>query len=129
VGHYSPRKGQLSDKVRPEVLETKQREGRDRALFYLLAMSTGLRVDEELGTRTVGDYDREARCLWLAAKDSKSVKSADMPLIPWVADRLEQHLDRRLADLQAQAKDKGLAIPLRLPPRGAVDQGADHQNI
>jgi integrase len=71
-----------------------ERLGRERALFYLLAVSTGLRW-RELASLTIGQVHLDAlptAYLVLHADDAKSGRSANVPLRPDVAQALRQHL-------------------------------------
>jgi integrase len=71
--------------------------GRQRSLFYLLAVSTGLRRGE-LASLTWGQVHLEALpspFLALEAQDAKSGRSANVPLRSDVAESLRQHLAER----------------------------------
>lgn len=84
--------------------------GRDRAMFYLLAVSTGLRRGE-LASLTVGQLHLSALptpYLDLAAEDAKSGRGASIPLRADVTDERREHLaDRpptiRIFDVDCQA--------------------------
>jgi integrase len=74
-----------------------ERLGRERVLFYLLAVSTGLRW-RELASLTVGQVHLDALpspFLVLEAQDAKSGRSANVPLRSDVAEALRQHLAER----------------------------------
>ncbi|QNN21812.1 site-specific integrase [Planctomycetales bacterium ZRK34] len=71
--------------------------GRERALFYLLAVSTGLRRGE-LASITIGQLHLNAvptPYLNLDAEDAKSGHGADIPLRADVVDALRRHLADR----------------------------------
>ncbi len=71
--------------------------GRERALFYMLAVSTGLRRGE-LASLTVGQLHLKAvptPYLDLDAKAAKSGHGASIPLRADVVDELRQHLAQR----------------------------------
>lgn len=67
--------------------------GRERALFYLVAVTTGLRKGE-MASLTVGqvNLDNSEPYIELLARDSKSGKEALIPLRSDVAEQLRDHL-------------------------------------
>jgi len=100
----------------PERKPRLVRLGRERALFYLLAVSTGLRR-KELMSLTIGQVHADAASspfIELLAKDTKSGNAAIIPLRPDVINELHICMDARGDDLPADAK----LIPR--PPRIVV---------
>ena len=86
-------------KRRPEL----EQLGRERILFYLLAVSTGLRR-KELMSLTVGQVHANAvptPFLELLAKDTKSGRAATIPLRPDVTEILQTCINARGDDLPA----------------------------
>jgi integrase len=68
--------------------------GRQRALFYLLAVSTGLRHNE-LASLTVGQLHLDATptpCLSLNPQDAKNARGANLPLRDDVVEVLRRYL-------------------------------------
>jgi len=87
---------------RPEL----ERLGRERAMFYLLAVSTGLRR-KELMSLTVGQVHTKAVLapfLELHGKDAKSGTAAIIPLRPDVVDELRVCMNVRGDGLPVDAK-------------------------
>jgi integrase len=85
-------------------LKKLQRLGRERAMFYLLAVSTGLRR-KELASLTVGQIHLAAvptPYLALAANDAKNGQSANLPLRPDVVAELREYLSGRGDRLDAK---------------------------
>ncbi|MCY3020196.1 MAG: tyrosine-type recombinase/integrase [Planctomycetota bacterium] len=85
----------------PERLEKLQLLGQERALFYLLAVSTGLRR-KELVSLTVGRIHLDAvprAYIDLSAKDAKSGKGASIPLRQDVVAELRAFFTTRGAEL------------------------------
>jgi len=83
-----------------------QQIGRERALFYLVAVTTGLRKGE-LTSLTVGQVHLDT-CephIELLARDSKSGKEARIPLRSDVAGQLRDHLVGQLQGEQALRRD------------------------
>ncbi len=81
-----------------------ERLGRQRALFYLLAVATGLRR-RELVSLTVGQVHLSAvptPYLSLNAADSKNARAANVPLRPDVASQLRACLAGRERSLEAK---------------------------
>ena len=84
----------------PSRLAAHQRLGRERSLFYLLAVSTGLRR-KELASLTIGQVHLDAvpvPHLQLHAHQAKSGSEANLPLRPEAAEQLRAHLGERAAD-------------------------------
>jgi len=89
-------------KRKPEL----ERLGRERALFYLLAVSTGLRR-KELMSLTVGQVHANAvptPFLELRGKDAKSGMAATIPLRPDAIGELQACMHARGDDLPADAR-------------------------
>ena len=83
-----------------------ERRGRERSLFYLLAVSTGLRR-KELGSLTVGQVHLDAvpsPYVELLAKDSKNAHGAFIPLRQDVVRELRAFLAERGEDLPLDMK-------------------------
>ena len=90
----------------PERTPELEQLGRERVLFYLLAVSTGLRR-KELMSLTVGQVHANAvptPFLELLAKDTKSGSAATIPLRTDVIDEVQVCLDARGDDLPAGAR-------------------------
>lgn len=84
----------------PERRADLERLGRERSLFYLLAVSTGLRR-KELASLTIGQIHVDAvpvPHLQLHAHQAKSGSEANLPLRPEAAEQLRAHLGERAAD-------------------------------
>ncbi len=78
----------------PARLERLERLGRTRAMFYLLAVSTGLRR-KELASLTVGQIHLNSvptPYLTLKANDAKNARGANLPLRPEVTTELRKYL-------------------------------------
>ena len=82
---------------RPDVLDRLERLGRERALLYLVLVTTGLRKGE-LASLTVADVvlDDARPVVMLRAADAKSGEAAVLPLTPEVVDALRHWLDERV---------------------------------
>ena len=90
----------------PERKPQLEQLGQERALFYLLAVSTGLRR-KELMSLTVGHVHANAvptPFLELLAKDTKSGSAATIPLRTDVIEEAQACLDARGDDLPADTK-------------------------
>jgi integrase len=76
-------------RLRPDVVERLERDGRERALLYAVLVSTGLRKGE-LTALTVGDVrlDEPQPVVVLPAADAKNGQRATLPLRADVADEL-----------------------------------------
>ena len=99
---HGPRKGQLSDKVRPERLDHAAAVGRERVAAYLLALWTGLRRSE-LRALTWGDIrlDSLPPKIVLRAATTKSKRGDSIALHPQIADKLRE---MRQADAKPTAR-------------------------
>ena len=83
-------------RLRPKYLTMHRRLGQQRRLFYLLAVSTGLRR-KELSSITIGQCeldDTAIASIKLFGKDAKSGKEATIPLRPDVADELREYCEK-----------------------------------
>jgi integrase len=111
-----PRKGERYANVRPEVRERLDLLGRERALIYKTLVLTGLRKGE-LASLTVGHLrlDDAVPCLTLDAADEKNREGSDIPLRDDLAANLRDWLADKLRRLQAEARQAGAPIPVRLP--------------
>lgn len=81
-----------------------ERIGREHALFYLLAVATGLRR-KELASLTVGQVHLSAvptPYLSLNAADTKNARAANVPLRPDVVSQLRTYLAGREQSLEAK---------------------------
>lgn len=90
----------------PERLERLSLLGQERALLYILAVSTGLR-HKELAGLTIGRIHLDAvprPYIDLSARDAKSGKGANLPLRLDVAAELRAYLAARRGDLPLEAK-------------------------
>jgi len=84
----------------PERRGDLERLGRERSLFYLIAVSTGLRR-KELASLTIGQIHLDAvpvPHLQLHAHQTKSGSEANLPLRPEATEQLRDHLGDRAAD-------------------------------
>ena len=87
----------------PERQVALEQLGRQRALFYLVAVSTGLRR-KELASLTVGRLHLDAAptpFLELQAADAKNAKAANLPLRADVVAEVKRHLALRQGPGQA----------------------------
>jgi len=94
----------------PERRARLERLGRERALFYLLAVSTGLRR-KELASLTVGRLHLDAAptpFLELRGADAKNAQAANLPLRADVVAEVKRHLALRQGSGQADQD----ALPL-----------------
>lgn len=90
----------------PRRLAELEALGRERTLFYLLAVSTGLRR-KELASLTVGQVHIDAvpvPHIQLHAGQAKSGRGANIPLRPDVAERLRDYLEDHAIDLTLDEK-------------------------
>ncbi len=79
----------------PDRREQLEKLGRQRARFYLLAVSTGLRR-KELASLTVGNLHLDvipSPYVELSGRDTKNGHNAHLPLRPDVVAELRRHLD------------------------------------
>jgi integrase len=83
----------LNESTEGSPREYRGLSGKDRALLYLLATSTGLRAGE-LAKLTPACFDLEADypVVRLSGKATKNKKAAEQPLPPLVVARLRTHL-------------------------------------
>jgi len=98
----------------PERRARLERLGRERALFYLLAVSTGLRR-KELASLTVGRLHLDAAptpFLELQAADAKNAKAANLPLRADVVAEVKRHLALRQGSGQADQEALSLGAKL-----------------
>ena len=104
-------RGHARLEAQPERKGRLEAIGRARALFYLIAVSTGLRRNE-LASLTVGRVhldDAAVPWIELAAEHAKSGRQASLPLRCDVAAQLQQHL-------HSLATDPALDTPLFAHP-------------
>jgi len=107
-------RGLLRLQERPCDIGKLERLGRERALFYRMAVLTGLRRNE-LASLTVGHLHLEAvpsAFVELLAKDAKNAKQALLPLRQDLVAEIGAYLDEQLEGLQRAAPD---ALPDELP--------------
>jgi integrase len=83
-------------RLRADVLERLERAGRERALFYTVLVTTGLRKGE-LGALTVADVllDGDRPAITLKAADAKNGQRATLPLRGDVAEELRAWIEER----------------------------------
>jgi integrase len=84
-------------KLKQPHLKKLERLGREHALFYLMAVSTGLR-HKELRSLTLGQLYLDAKpapYFELYANQSKSGKESWLPLRTDVVEKIKQHLEHR----------------------------------
>ena len=104
---------------RPADLAKLQHVGRGRAMFYRMAVLTGLRRNE-LASLTVGQLHLDAvpaPFVELLAKDAKNAKAAYLPLRADLVAELKAFLEERLEDSQRttpEALQEELALTTRL---------------
>jgi site-specific recombinase XerD len=112
-----PRKGERYANVRPEVRERLEHLGWERVLIYKTYLLTGLRKGE-LASVTVAQVqlDGELPGIQLNAADEKNREGNFQPLRADLVADLREWLADKLARLQAEARQAGLPIPIRLPP-------------
>ncbi|HJZ57475.1 MAG TPA: site-specific integrase [Gemmataceae bacterium] len=110
------RKSQAYAELKPETAARLQAPGRERALVYKTLVLTGLRRNE-LRTLTVGQLDLTpgAAYLQLDAADEKSGEGNAVAIRDDLAADLRGWLDDKLAAAQAQTRETGEPIPMRLP--------------
>jgi len=109
--------GQPLASLTPATRAALERRGRERALVYKMLVLTGLRRGE-LASLTVAKLrlDDDAPCVELEAADEKNREGSSIPLRADLAADLRDWLADELQRLQADARTKGLPVPLRLPP-------------
>jgi integrase len=106
------RKGQLLARVRPEVQERLQQEGRERALLYKTAVMTGLRR-EELKALIVFHMDfahKPYPLLTLPGKFTKNGLEAKLLLVPSFAEELSEYI----ADTGKQPREPMFRVPEKI---------------
>jgi integrase len=83
-------------RLRPDVVERLDRDGRERALLYAVLVTTGLRKGE-LAALTVGDVllDDEQPVVVLPGADAKNGQRATLPLRADVAAELRAWIDEK----------------------------------
>ena len=84
-------------KLKQPHIKKLERLGQERALFYLMAVSTGLR-HKELRSLTLGQLFLDAKpapYFELYANQSKSGKESRLPLRADVVEKIRQHLEHR----------------------------------
>lgn len=114
-------------RLRPDVFERLERDGRERALLYAVLVSTGLRKGE-LAALTVGDVllDDPQPVIVLPGADAKNGQRATLPLRADVAAKLRQWIAEKAEGVCRQRI--GVAgvtlppanVPLFNVPRGLV---------
>ena len=111
-------KGELAARVKPEVAARLDTLGRERALIYKTLVLTGLRKGE-LASLTVGqlELDGAAPSALLHAADEKNRRGCRIPLRLDLAADLRGWLADRLTAAQVAARQRGEAIPARLPDK------------
>ena len=110
-----PRKGTFVADVRPEVVDRLELLGRERALIYLVLVTTGLRRGE-LASLTVGSLRLDPPAsLELAAASAKNRTASTTPLRDDVAALLKDWLADKLARTRREALKRGDPVPAALP--------------
>jgi integrase len=104
-------------RVRPEVLSQLEQSGWERALLYLVLVTTGLRKGE-LSSLTVADVDLddEHPAITLAAANAKNGREARLPLrsdvaaelLAWITQRQNRRVER------SATKDRLFYVPNKL---------------
>jgi integrase len=114
---HGPRAGQPVARVGPEARANLEAIGRERALIYKTLVLTGLRKGE-LESITVGQLEDGPNGTWilLKARDEKSRRGAEIPVREDLANDLKEWIADRLRRRQAEAADRGEAIPASLSP-------------
>ncbi len=110
-------KGTLRAKISDQTKRAMLRLGRDRAMFYRVAIYTGLRAGE-LASRTLADLhlDAEPPYLNLHAKHDKARRGARQPLPDDLVQSLRSYLAIRLKEAQEDALWSGRPAPVVLDP-------------
>jgi integrase len=110
------RKGEAYAKLREATKQTLDRLGRERALVYKALILTGLRKGE-LASLSVGQLHVDGRIPYvdLYAADEKNRQGSEIILRDDLADDLRHWIAEKLECLQAEAREKGEPIPVRLP--------------
>ena len=112
-------RGQPNAKVRKDTACGLTRIGRKRALFYRIAVYTGLRVSE-IKSLTIADthLDSAPPHLRLHAKHDKARRGARQPL----PDDLAAAIRDYLADRLVEAQEKAIALRQPVPPALSPDE-------
>ena len=108
--------GQLKATLRDKTRQRLVKLGRERALTYKSYLLTGLRKSE-LATLTVGqlELDGPMPCAVLDAADEKNRQGNAIALRSDLTAELADWLDDKLKALQAESRQRGEPLPLRLP--------------
>ena len=109
-------RGREALKGSARFLVEQERLGRERSLIYKVLTLTGLRKGE-LASITVRELHLDAPQPYVEVlpKDEKAGRGARIPLRADLASDLHEHLERKLAFLQQEAREAEGPIPLRLP--------------
>ena len=109
------RKGELRAKVTDRTRRRAEQAGRERAMFYRIAIYTGLRVSE-LASITLGDVhlDTKPAYVELRAEHEKSRRGARQPLGADLARAIRAYLEQRLVYEQEEARDEGRPPPVAI---------------
>jgi len=109
-------KGKLKANLRESTRHRLERLGHERALIYKTYLLTGLRKGE-LATLEVRQLELSGStsylCLHIA--DEKNRKGTQIPLRTDLADDIRRWLAEKLKELQANYRDRGEPLPVRLP--------------
>jgi integrase len=100
-------------RLRPDVVERLERDGRERALLYAVLVTTGLRKGE-LAALTVGDVllDDGQPVIVLPGADAKNGQRATLPLRPDVAAELREWIaDEAEAVCRQRVGVAGITVP------------------
>jgi integrase len=110
-------KGELRAKVREQTKRAMLRLGRERAMFYRIAVYTGLRVGE-IASLTLADVclDAVPPHIKLHARHDKARRGARQPLPDDLARAIREFLDTRLKESQEDALQQGVPAPAVLDP-------------
>jgi integrase len=105
-------KGQLRAKISEQTKRAMLRVGRDRAMFYRIAIYTGLRVGEIASLTLAGVHlDAQPPHVTLHARHDKARRGARQPLPDDLAHAIRQYLDARLKEAQEDALRSGTPVP------------------
>ena len=105
-------RGKLLGKVRERTKRAMLQLGRDRAMFYRIAIFTGLRVGE-IASLTLADVclDAVPPHIKLQARHDKARRGARQPLPDDLARAIRRNLGLRLKDAQEDALQRGTPAP------------------
>jgi integrase len=108
-------KGTLRAKINERTKRAMVRLGRDRAMFYRIAIYTGLRAGE-LASRTLADLQLDASppYLTLDARHDKARRGARQPLPDALVQAIRSYLAIRLKEAQEDALRSGKPVPAAL---------------